>query len=92
MFTAHRIALNPKSEVAAPTLAGSTGHWPVPSGDPPLGTGKACECLPASLAMAGFLPQCKRHRAVRFKRNLLKHLSRLSNTEGERLRLHANTP
>ena len=37
-------ALNPNSEVAAVISVGSTGHWPVPSGDPPLGT-------PAALAL-----------------------------------------
>ena len=41
-FMAHFIQecpLNPNSEVAAAQPPGSTGHWPVPSGDPPLGTG-----------------------------------------------------
>src|ERR1019366_1625728 len=30
---------------------GSTGHWPVPSGDPPLETGKAPEIFRASVSV-----------------------------------------
>jgi ATP-dependent helicase HepA len=35
--------LNPNSEKATAIPLGGTGHWPVPSGDPPLGTGSALE-------------------------------------------------
>ena len=35
---------------------GSTGHWPVPSGDPPLGTGTAPELFHMSVAGANVLP------------------------------------
>ena len=34
---------------------GSTGHWPVPSGDPPLGTGKAPGIFRASVFSASVL-------------------------------------
>ena len=44
---------NPNSEVAAAKPPGSTGHWPVPSGDPPLGTGSAHKLFPAPLAKGG---------------------------------------
>src|ERR1017187_9286448 len=44
--------LNPDSEVAAAISVGSTGHWPVPSGDPPLGTGKAPGIFRASVFSA----------------------------------------
>ena len=39
-----------RHEVAAAQPPGSTGPRPVPSGDPPLGTGSAHELFPAPLA------------------------------------------
>src|ERR1035437_3820465 len=55
---AHRpgFSLNLNSEVAVATPTGSTGHWPVPSGDPPLGMGKAHELFRASVSSASLLP------------------------------------
>ncbi|MEO5804650.1 MAG: hypothetical protein ABIR24_14085 [Verrucomicrobiota bacterium] len=35
---------------------GSTGHWPVPSGDPPLGTEKTHDLFRASISRANVLP------------------------------------
>ena len=40
---------NPNPEVAELPKAGSTGHWPVPSGDSPFGTGEAAELFRASV-------------------------------------------
>ena len=57
-FHGERLAVrfNPDSEIAVATASGGTGHWPVPSGDPPLGTGKAHEFFRASVAIATALP------------------------------------
>src|ERR1019366_7645054 len=41
--------------VAVAISEGSTGHWPVPSGDPPLGTGKAPGVFRASVFSANVL-------------------------------------
>ena len=38
------------------TPMGSAGHWPVPSGDSPLGIGNARELFHASIGNADFLP------------------------------------
>ena len=46
--------LNP--EVAVDISAGSTGHWPVPSGDSPLGTGNGSRLFRACFASANLLP------------------------------------
>ena len=35
---------------------GGTGHWPVPSGDPPLGTGQAHELFYTSVFSENLLP------------------------------------
>jgi len=45
-------AFNPNSVVAAANALGGTGHWPVPSGDPPLGTGKTIELFRAPVFSA----------------------------------------
>ena len=39
--------MNPTYEAAVAPASGSTGHWPVPSGYQPLGTGKAHEVIHA---------------------------------------------
>src|ERR1017187_2343153 len=44
----------PKQAMATPM--GGTGHWPVPSGDPPLGMGNACERFCAAVAGINVLP------------------------------------
>ena len=46
---------SPNSEFAAAISEGSTGHWPVPSGDPPLGTGKTIELFRAPVFSASVL-------------------------------------
>ncbi len=38
------------------TPMGSTGRWPLPSGDSPLGTGEACELARAFFSSANILP------------------------------------
>ena len=48
--------LSPNSEVAAAQPTGSTGHWPVPSGDPPLGTGRESELFRAAVFNVSRLP------------------------------------
>ena len=50
--------MNQNSEVAAVIALGSTGHWPVPSGDPPLGTGKpsALFRVPVSVPTSALVP------------------------------------
>ena len=48
--------LSPNSEVVAAIPTGSTGHWPVPSGDPPLGARKAQELFRASVSSSNVLP------------------------------------
>src|ERR1019366_3002743 len=45
-------ALKPDSEAAAAISVGGTGHRPVPSGDPPLGTGQARGIFRASVFSA----------------------------------------
>ena len=55
-FAAAPDCFNPNSEVAAAMPVDSTGHWPVSSGDPPLGTGTARELFHASVATANVLP------------------------------------
>jgi hypothetical protein len=49
-------AFIPNSEVAPAISMGSTGHWPVPSGDPPLGTGKAPKLFRLSVFSARVPP------------------------------------
>ena len=49
-------SFNPNAEVAVTAAVGSTGHWPVPSGDPPLGTGRAPELSQASVSTANVPP------------------------------------
>ncbi len=56
--TKHRDVVlgQPDSEVVVAIPAGSTGYWPVPSGDPPLGTGSAHELFHRSVSSANLLP------------------------------------
>ena len=51
-----RFRLRPNAEVAVVTPLGSTGHWPVPSGDSPLGTERSNELFRASVANATSSP------------------------------------
>ena len=54
--TASLFDFNPNSEIAVATPSGSTGHWPVPSGAPPLGMGKSPDVFRASVTSANLLP------------------------------------
>ena len=47
---------NPNSDVAADLPVGNTVLWPVPSGDPPLGTEKTTKLFRAPVSRANFLP------------------------------------
>ena len=48
--------LNPNAEVAAASAVGSTGHWPVPGGDPPLGREQTPELFRTLLGNMSRLP------------------------------------
>ena len=47
---------NPNAAVAAASAVGSTGHWPVPGGDPPLGREQTPELFRTLLGKVGRLP------------------------------------